>query len=104
MQDNININPSSQFSNLSNIHINNIISFAISLILIVTAIILFFMIIGGGIAVILGGARGDKQASAKGTTAVTSAVVGLLIVFGAWAIMTLIESFFGVNLLQFTLP
>ena len=104
MQDNININPSSQFQNLSNLRFQSIISFAISLILIVTAVILFFIIIGGGIAVILGGAKGDKQATAKGTTAVTSAVIGLLIVFGAWAIMTLIESFFGVNLLQLSIP
>jgi hypothetical protein len=104
MQDNININPNSQFSNLTNLHFQNVISFAINFLLVATAIILFFIIIGGGIAVILGGARGDKQASAKGTTAVTSALIGLLIVFGAWAIMTLLGEFFGVNLLQLNLP
>ncbi len=103
-QDIVNINPGPQFSNLSNISFQNFISIAISFILIVTAVILFFMIIGGGIAIILGGAKGDQQATKKGQNAVTSALIGLLIVFGAWAIMTLLESFFGVSLLQFNLP
>ncbi len=97
------MNPSSQFSNLNNISFQGIISLAISFILIITAVILFFVIIGGGLAVILSGG-GNKQATERGRNAITAGVVGLLIVFGAWAIMTLLESFFGVNLLSFEIP
>lgn len=99
----INMNPGSQYSNLSNISFQGIISIAISFLLIITAIILFFVIIGGGVAVILSGG-GNKQGTERGRNAITAGLVGLLIVFGAWAIMTLLEAFFGVNLLTFNLP
>jgi hypothetical protein len=103
-QGTINMNPSSGFENLNNISFQNLISLAISFILIITAIILFFVIIGGGVAVILSGGKADSQGAQRGRSAITAGIVGLLIVFGAWAIMTLLESFFGVNLLSFTLP
>ena len=61
------------------------------------------MIIGGGLAVILSGG-GNKEQAQKGRGAITAGVVGLIIVFGIWAILTLLESFFGVNLMSFNLP
>ena len=103
-QDIVNINPSGGFTNLNNVDFQTIITAAIYFVLMVTAIILFFILIGGGIAVILGGARGDQKATGRGQTAITSALIGLLIVFGAWAIMTLIGEFFGVDILRLNVP
>lgn len=100
----VNILPNEQFTNLQNLSFSSIISFAINMILIVTSIILFFILIGGGIAVIVSGGRNDSKGSAKGQQAVTGALIGLLIVFGAWAIMSLINAFFGVDITHLQLP
>lgn len=99
----INIQPGGQFGGLNNITISNIISAGIQILLIVTAIILLFVLIGGGIAVITSGG-GDSQRQARGQQAVTAALIGLLIVFGAWAIINLINIFFGINILQLNIP
>ena len=95
---NLGVPEGSGFTNLETLQIAGIISLGIQLILVVTAIILFFVLIGGGLAVIVSGG-GDAQGSAKGKQAVTGAVIGLLVVFGAWAIMQLIDVFFGINIL-----
>ena len=102
--DSINLVPPSEFSNLSNFSFQNLISIGINLLLIVTAIILFFMLIGGGIAYMLGGGRGDKQAQQRGSNAITAAVIGLIIVFGAWAIISLINNFFGIDIVHLNFP
>jgi hypothetical protein len=104
-QSKINVVPNSQFANLTNFSPSSLVSIAISFLLIITSIILFFVLIGGGVAVILsGGSEGNPQAAQKGQNAVTGALIGLLIVFGAWAILSLLQNFFHVNLLQLNLP
>jgi len=100
----INIAPNNQFTNLQNISFSNIVALAINFLLIITAIILFFILIGGGVAVIVSGGKSDSKGSARGQQAVTGALIGLLIVFGAWAIMTLLGEFFGIDLLHLTIP
>jgi hypothetical protein len=101
---NLNIPSGSQFSNLSNISISGLIAAFIVIILIIVSIILVFILIGGGIAYMMGGARGDTQAMGRGRSAITGALVGLVIVFGAWAIITLINAFFGINILNLNIP
>ena len=101
-QDVLNLNPSTGFENLNNITFQSFLSIAISFVLIVTAVILFFVIIGGGLTVILSG--GNPQNQQKGQSAITAGIIGLLVVFGAWAIMTLLQAFFGINLLSFNIP
>jgi hypothetical protein len=104
-QSQINIQPGGQFSNLTNFSFPNLVSLAISFVLIITAIILFFVIIIGGIAVIVsGGSGGNSQAAQRGQNAITGAIIGLVIIFGAWAILGILQNFFGVNLLQLNLP
>ena len=100
----VNLSPNQQFTNLQNLTFSSVISYAVNIVLIVAAIILFFILIGGGIAVIISGGKSDSKGSQRGQQAVTGALIGLVIVFGAWAIMTLVNEFFGVNILYMNFP
>ena len=82
---------------LSGITISGIISALIQILLIIAAIAFFFILVIGGIRWITSG--GDKANTEAARNQITSALVGLVIVFAAWAIMTLIDSFFGTNIL-----
>ena len=99
----LNLQPGGQFSGLNTITFANIISAVIQLILIVVAIILLFILMGGGIAMMAGGG-GNPQNAERGRQAVTGAIIGLIIVFGAWAIINLVNIFFGVNILRLNIP
>jgi hypothetical protein len=94
----------SEFTKLSGIQFGNIISASISLILIVAAILFFFMLVIGGIKWILSG--GDKGATEAARNQITAALIGLVVVFAAWAIANLIGSLFGITIFsgQLTLP
>lgn len=82
--------------------IPGLISFAVSAILVVAGLIFFFMLIIGGLRWILSG--GDKSATESARSQITAALIGLVIIFSAWAIATFMNSIFGVDLLNFTLP
>lgn len=102
-QGTIDLNPTgASFSNLKNITFPNLISAAIRLTLLVAAIIFFFMLVIGGIRWILSG--GDKAQTEAARSQITAALVGLVIVFAAWAIVQLINVFFGVNILMVDIP
>ncbi len=99
----INLNPPGEFSNLTAFTVSSIISAAIQLILIIAAVIFFFILVIGGIKWITSG--GDKGKTEGARNQITAALVGLVIVFAAWAIMSIIETFFNVPLLSgFNLP
>ncbi len=99
MNDTINLLPpaGSGFENLTSISFARLVSAGIQIVMIIAVIILFFVLIIGGITVMTSGGNAQKQAS--GSQAVTSAIIGLIIIFGAWAIIQLIEIFFDVNIL-----
>ncbi|MBP8591028.1 hypothetical protein KBI33_00980 [Candidatus Shapirobacteria bacterium] len=81
----------------------SIISGAIQLILIIAALIFFFLLIIGGIRWMTAGGDKEKAGGARGQ--LTSALIGLAIVFAAWAIIRLIETLFGVSIISgFTIP
>lgn len=90
-------NPSSGFGKLSEITVPGLISGGISLILIIAALVFFFMFVIGGIRWITSG--GDKAQTEGARNQITAAIVGLVVVFSAWAIMSLIKVLFGVNIL-----
>ena len=91
------------FSPLANITVGSIISGAIQLILIVAALVFFFLLIIGGIRWMTAGGDKEKAGAARGQ--LTSALVGLAIVFAAWAIIRLIEVLFGVSIISgFEIP
>jgi len=79
-----------------------LVSGGIRLLLVVAALIFFFMLVVGGVQWIVSG--GDKAGSENARKRITSALVGLAIVFAAWAIATLISTLFGVNIFSLIVP
>lgn len=98
-QDTINLVPpvGSGFENLTTLSFPGIISMLIQLILVLAAVIFFFILVIGGIRWITSG--GDKAQTEAARNQITAALVGLVIVFAAWAIIQLIETFFNINIL-----
>ncbi len=98
----ISILPSGQFSNLGSITVPDIVSAGVMMILVVAALISFIFLIIGGIKWITSG--GDKEGTAAAQSTITAALIGLVIVFAAWAIIQLIETLFGIKIFTLTIP
>lgn len=98
----IGLRPPADFANLGNITYATLISGGIRFLLVIAALVFFFMLVIGGIQWILSG--GDKAKSEAARGRITSALVGLAIVFVAWAITSLINVLFGVDLFNLTPP
>jgi cbb3-type cytochrome oxidase subunit 3 len=96
----INFRPGT-FGAAENLTFTDLISALIRLVLVFAGIIFFFMLIIGGIQWILSG--GDKGKTEAARSHITAALVGLVIIFAAWAIVNLINVFFGVNLFALNL-
>lgn len=90
------------FSGLKNLTVPAIVSGLIKMALVIAAIVFFFILVIGGIKWIASG--GDKAQTESARNQITSALVGLVIVFAAWAIIALIQTFFGINIFQLTIP
>jgi hypothetical protein len=87
---------------LTNITFGGIVSGLISFVMIIAALVFFFMLVMGGIQWMLSG--GDKAGAEAARNKITAALIGLVIVFSAWAIVQLVNAVFGVNILNLTLP
>ena len=94
--------PLGQFSQLNNITIASLISAFIVFTLIIASLSFFFALLFGGIKWILSGGRKEKTDEAKNQIA--NALIGLLIIFSAWAIINFVSLFFGIELLSFNIP
>ncbi|MGA3291647.1 MAG: hypothetical protein ABSC49_00700 [Candidatus Microgenomates bacterium] len=94
--------PNSGFQNLGGITAPGIVSAAIRLAVVVAAIVFFFILVIGGIRWIASG--GDKAQTEAARNQITAALVGLVIVFAAWAIVALINTFFNVNIFSLVIP
>lgn len=88
---------SSSFKNLENLNAGGILSGAISLALILVALVFFFILVIGGLRWITSG--GDEKKVGEARSQITNALIGLAIVFAAWAIMRLIQTVFGITIL-----
>lgn len=86
----------------SAVTLGQIISWAINVIIIVAGVIFFFMLLIGGIQWLTSG--GDKGGTEAARGRITAALIGLIIVFAAWAIVKLMESVFGIQITNFTIP
>lgn len=82
--------------NLGELTIGGIISGIIRLLVIVAAVLFFLWLVLGGIKWITSG--GDKAKTEEARQQITAALVGLVIVFSAWAIAQLINTLFKVDL------
>lgn len=92
------LEPPAGWERLGEITLPNIISAFIKLVLVVAALVAFAFLVFGGIKWIVSG--GDKEQTAKAQGTITAALVGLVIVFAAWAIIKLLETFFGIQILS----
>ncbi len=81
--------------------INNIVSVIraiIRFILVVAFVLAFVMLLIGGIRWITAG--GDEKAVGSARNMITAALIGLVIVLVAFALVRLIEVFFGINIIS----
>jgi hypothetical protein len=101
----INLKPTDQgafFTGLYGLTIQGMISGAVKLVMIVAALVFFFLLIVGGIQWMTSG--GDKAATESARGRITAALIGLVIVFSAWAIATLLQALFGVDIFNLVIP
>lgn len=98
----IEIKPGKGFDTLATLTVPSIVAGLIRLALVVAALVFFFILVIGGIRWILSG--GDKTATEAARSQITAALVGLVIVFAAWAIAQLIKTLFGVDILGLEIP
>lgn len=80
-------------------NINSFVTAIITGSLSIAGVILLFLLIGGGIGMIAGAGKSDPQSVEKGKKAVTSALIGFIVVFSAYWIVKLIETITGLNLI-----
>src|SRR5258708_190965 len=80
----------------------DIITGLLNITIIVSAIIFFFMLVIGGVRWIISG--GDKGQTEAARNQITAALVGLVIVFAAWAIAQLVGALFGFDIFHLSLP
>lgn len=98
----LNENLGTSFQGAASLTVEGMVSGFIRLILVLAGLAFFFILVVGGIKWILSG--GDKAHTEGARNQITAALVGLVIVFSAWAIIQLINTFFGINILNLTLP
>jgi len=84
------------------VFLQNILQLGIRLAFVVGAIVFFFMLLIGGIKWISAG--GDKARLEGAQKQITHALIGLAILLSAFAIIKLVGSLFGIDLLKITLP
>ncbi|MDP3724549.1 MAG: pilin [bacterium] len=82
--------------------ISNLLNNVVSLIFIIAGILVFFFLLFGGIKWIVSG--GDAKKTEEARNMITAAIVGLAIVALAWAIVKVLEQFFGLPLTGGAIP
>jgi len=70
--------------------------------MVLAGLITFLMLVWGGVQFIT--SSGDKVQTEQARNKITYSLIGLVIVIGSYGIITLIESFFGLNILQSRFP
>jgi len=76
-----------------------LISVILKNVYILAGILLFVLLIFGGFSVIIGAGENDPKKTAAGKKAITSALIGFLIVFASYWIIRIIEIITGINIL-----
>ena len=90
-----------EFAGIAGLTVPEIISGLIRATVVVAAVVFFFILVIGGIRWIASG--GDKAQTEAARNQITAALVGLVIVFAAWAIVQLIGVFFHVDIFNLTI-
>lgn len=84
--------------NLPEFYFGDLISRIIGLLFVFGALAFFFMLLWGAVSWILSG--GDKAHLENAKGRITNAIVGFVLLLGTFAIVKLIEAFFGINILS----
>lgn len=84
------------------VFLNNFLRTGISFLLLIGSVIFFFVLLSGGIKWL--SSSGDKAKLESAQKQISSSLVGLAILLSTFVIMKVIETLFGISLLQFTLP
>lgn len=82
--------------------VSSLISTMVTIILIVGALYFIFQLMTGGVDWIRAGS--DKTALEASRGKIVSAVLGLVVLLSAWAIFSLVEAVFGIDILNLTVP
>ncbi|AKM83107.1 hypothetical protein A2422_04015 [Candidatus Woesebacteria bacterium RIFOXYC1_FULL_31_51] len=99
----INLQPGGDLvGSVQDLNIGDIVSGGLRLVLVVAALVFFFILVIGGIKWIMSG--GDKAQTEGARNQITAALVGLVIVFSAWAIAQLLATFFNIRIFDLTIP
>lgn len=102
---NVKVCPEGTFAALCNIKANDFgkyIGNVFSLLLAIAVLIAVFFLIWGGIKWILSG--GDKGGVEAARNTIIASIIGLVVTFLAFFIVTVVGQFFGIDLLNFTIP
>jgi len=67
---------------------------------IIAGVLLFFLLLFGGFGIIMGAGGGDPKKTAQGQQAVTSALIGFLVIFASYWIIQIIQVVTGLNILK----
>jgi len=86
-----------QLADVSEFSIIDIVRGIIQFILVVAFVLAFIMLLIGGIRWITAG--GDEKAVASARNMITAALIGLVVVLVAFALIKLVETFFGVSII-----
>lgn len=70
--------------------------------MILGGLVTFLLLVYGGLRYLT--ASGDKEQVENARNTITYALIGLVIVIGSYAIINLVEAFFGVNILNAEYP
>lgn len=81
-----------------NLNITALIPKMVNLLFVIAVVVFFFMLVIGGIRWISSG--GDKNQTDSARSQITSAIIGLVIVLSTYAIISLIDAFFGINIIE----
>ncbi|HJX59322.1 hypothetical protein A2V61_01795 [Candidatus Woesebacteria bacterium RBG_19FT_COMBO_47_8] len=87
----------SPFSEITSV--GGLVSTIVNLALVVAGLIFLVMFVVGGIGIISGAGSDSPEKAAKGKQAITTAVIGFVVVFAAYWIVKLIEVITGISIL-----
>lgn len=85
----------SSFTNVS-----SLISTLLPNLLVGAGVIMLFLMLGGGFMIIHGAGNDDTKQAAQGKAAVTSAVIGFLLVISAYFILQIVGTVTGVDFIN----
>ena len=94
------LNPTTPITNVPAYQtVGGLVSILLKNAYIIAGILFFFLLLFGGFGVIMGGGQGDPKKTAQGQQAVTSALIGFLVIFASYWIIQIIQTITGLSIL-----